>query len=54
LNGIISTIAFNRDSSGMWAAGSYSNQVALFDRNNEQIQLLNNQGYGSGISQVKR
>ena len=49
--GIISSLAFNPDRSGLMAAGSYSGQAGLFDdRTSELLSVL--QGQRGGITQV--
>ncbi|KAJ3186518.1 Telomerase Cajal body protein 1 [Gaertneriomyces sp. JEL0708] len=50
--GLVSTIAFNPDASGLYAVGSYSKTVGLYDeRNDELLQLLRIEE-GSGVTQA--
>ncbi|CAG8580198.1 12420_t:CDS:10 [Ambispora gerdemannii] len=50
--GVISCIAFNPDNSGLYAAGSYSKTIGLYDeKNNELLYLLRN--LYSGVTQIK-
>ncbi|KAI8816318.1 WD40-repeat-containing domain protein, partial [Fimicolochytrium jonesii] len=59
--GLVSTIAFNPDRSGLYACGSYAGTVGLYDeRNNELLDLLcpaaktlKSQGGGAGFTQVE-
>ncbi|KAJ3012982.1 Telomerase Cajal body protein 1 [Thoreauomyces humboldtii] len=54
--GLISTIAFNPDFSGMYAAGSYAGSIGLYDeRNDELLQQMKipRDGGGRGVTQVE-
>ncbi|TPX69305.1 hypothetical protein SpCBS45565_g02562 [Spizellomyces sp. 'palustris'] len=51
--GLISSIAFNPDRSGMYAAGSFSKNVGLYDERNDELLHLMKLGDGGGITQVQ-
>ncbi|CAO3632134.1 unnamed protein product [Cunninghamella blakesleeana] len=51
--GIISCIDFNQDRSGMYAAGSYSQSIGIYDERNHQLCLKLIEMQGNGVTQVK-
>ncbi|KAI8089540.1 WD40-repeat-containing domain protein [Halteromyces radiatus] len=50
--GIISCIDFNRDLSGMYAAGSYSQSIGIYDERTDELCLKLTGMKGGGVTQV--
>ncbi|KAI8918189.1 WD40-repeat-containing domain protein [Powellomyces hirtus] len=51
--GLISSIAFNPDQSGMYAAGSYTGSIGLYDERNDELLCQMRDTDGRGITQVE-
>ncbi|SAL95021.1 hypothetical protein [Absidia glauca] len=51
--GIVSCLDFNPDQSGMYAAGSYSNSIGIYDERTDELCLKLTGMKGNGITQVK-
>ncbi|KAI8060117.1 WD40-repeat-containing domain protein [Gongronella butleri] len=52
LKGLVSCIDFNPDKSGLYAAGSYSQAIGLFDERNHEMCAKYTIDKGSGVTQV--
>ncbi|KAJ1953480.1 hypothetical protein IWQ62_005982 [Dispira parvispora] len=51
--GIISSIHFNPDKSGLYALGTFSNSVGLYDSRDHHLHYLKKPPGGSGVTQVQ-
>ncbi|KAJ1657634.1 hypothetical protein IWQ61_002999 [Dispira simplex] len=51
--GIISSIHFNPDRSGLYALGTFANSVGLYDSRDHHLHYLKNPPGGSGVTQVQ-
>ncbi|RUS26712.1 WD40-repeat-containing domain protein, partial [Jimgerdemannia flammicorona] len=50
--GVISCLAFNPDRSGLYAAGSYSKSIGLYDETNNELCCLLTEGMVGGVTQL--